>query len=95
MTQNSYNQLVNETLIIAENRRSLEQTTIWNSIINQLRDIKIMVIEKKTFKDWEEIYERYTLGTIAIHEFSEGDEMRTRLCDIFGGAVDYLSMPEK
>lgn len=84
-----YGELVNETLLIAEKRLVSEQTSVWNSIVNQLHDIKEMVIEKQAFTDWEEVYERYTLGTIAAREFSDDDEMQTRLCDIFWGAVHY------
>lgn len=92
-TQKYYQKILNETLIIAEEHQRIEQNALWNSIVNQLRDIQKMVVEEYSFSDWEDVYERYTLGTIAIQEFLEGDEMQERLCDIFWGAVHYRSIP--
>ena len=54
-----------------------------------------MVIENYSFADWEEIHDRYTLGTLAVRDFPEGDEMQLRLCDIFWGAVHYQELEEK
>ena len=94
-TKLHYKEILNETLLIAEEHLSLEQTTLWNSIVNQLRDIKEKVVEKQTFTGWEEIYDRYTLGAIAVRDFSDNDEMQDRLCDIYSGAIDYSSMPKE
>lgn len=91
-TREYYRVLLDEALINAENRLKVEQTSIWNSIVNQLRDIKEMVIEKQAIAGWEDIYGRYTLGTVAIRELSENDEMQKRLCDIFWGAVHYTEL---
>lgn len=94
-TKEHYQKIVDETLLISEERLKKEQLLLWNSIVNQLQDIKLMIIGKQAFSDWEGIYDRYTLGTIAVREFTEGDEMQARLCDIFWGAVHYSELKEK
>ena len=91
-TKGHFQEIVDDTLLLSEGMRDIEQNIIWNSIVNQLQDIKVMIIEKQAFSDWEEIYDRYTLGTIAVREFTEGDEMQIRLCDIFWGAVHYSEL---
>ena len=90
-----YKKIVDDTLLIAEKRLEERNIYPWNSIENQLKDIQAMVIEQYSFSDWEEVYDRYTLGTLAVQEFPEGDEMQSRLCDIFWGAVHYQELEEK
>lgn len=94
-TKDYYQKIVNETLFISEERLKEEHLLLWNSIVNQLKDIKEMVIEQQAFSDWEEVYDRYTLGTISVREFTEEDEMQARLCDIFWGAVHYSELEDK
>ena len=89
-----YSELLNNTLSIAERRLTKSQSPLWISIVNQLRDIKEKVIVKQIFSDWEDVYERYTLGIIAIREIPENDEMQARLCDIFWGAVHYNELSD-
>lgn len=88
-TQHYYKKIVDDTLLLAEKRLEEGGFYPWSSIVNQLKDIQAMVIEKYDFADWEEVYDHYTLGTIAVREFTEEDEMQARLCDIFWGAVHY------
>lgn len=94
-TRQHYSELLDETLLMAEKRLAAENTTLWNSVVNQLKDIRVMVIEKQALRDWEEVYDRYTLGSIAAHELSEKDEMNARISDIFWGAVHYRELENK
>lgn len=93
-TKRYYKELLEETLSIASDNSKKHNTSMWHSIVNQIIDIKENVVQKQIFDDWEEIYDRYTLGTIAIQNFEENDEMQHRLCDIFGGAVHYKEFKE-
>lgn len=90
-----YKEILEDTLSISKANLEKYNTSLWQSIVNQLLDIKDNVIEKQLITDWEEIYDRYTLGTIAIQHFNDDDEMRIRLCDIFGGAVHYFEYPDQ
>ena len=94
-TQQYYSELLNETLTIAEKRLASDNTNLWHSVVNQLRDIQEMIIEKQALQGWEDVYERYTLGTLVVHELSEKDEMYARLSDIFWGAVHYKELENK
>ena len=93
MTKTQYRTLVDETLSISLKKQAENDTLIWQSIVNQIKDIKKEVIDNQRLKGWDDINDRYTLGMIAVHEFDDDDEMQTRLCDIFSGAIEYHSMP--
>lgn len=92
-TKNRYSQILNETMLIAEHKLSQNQQDedidMWISIKTQIEDIRKNIVESQVLYDWEEIYERYSIGTIGIDCFDESDEMYMRLCDIFHGAVHY------
>ena len=94
-TQQYYKKIVDDTLLLSKKQLEEGELYPWNSIVNQLKDIQAMVIENYSFADWEEIHDRYTLGTLAVRDFPEGDEMQLRLCDIFWGAVHYQELEEK
>lgn len=93
-TRQYYNKILMRTLFLSEERLLKEQSVLWNSIVNQLRDIKVMIVEKQVLSDWEDVYERYTIGTIAVREFPENDEMQARLSDIFWGAVHFKELQD-
>ena len=93
-----YSQILDETQHIAEHELSLipqnENSDIWISIISQIKDIREKIVEKHILFDWEEIYERYSIGAIGIEYFDDDDEMHMRLCDIFHGAVHYFELED-
>lgn len=93
-TKQYYNEILDRAFFLSEERLSKEQSVLWNSIVNQLRDIKVTIVEKHELSDWEEVYERYSLGSIAVRELPENDEMQALLCDIFWGAVHYDELSE-
>lgn len=88
-----YSQILDETQHIAEHELSLsskgDDSDIWISIISQIVDIREKIVKTHVLSDWEDIYERYSIGAIGIEYFGEDDEMHRRLCDIFYGAVHY------
>ncbi len=92
-TKNRYSQILNETMLIAEHKLSQNQQDedidMWISIKTQIEDIRKNIVESQVLYDWEEIYERYSIGTIGLNCFDGNDEMYMRLCDIFYGAVHY------
>lgn len=94
-TKQYYKKIVDDTLSLAEKRLDEGNHYPWSSIVNQLKDIQVMVVENYSFADWEEIHDRYTLGILAVQEFPEGDEMQSRLCDIFWGVVHYKELDIK
>ena len=89
MTKQNFIILLEETLVLAKKRLEQEQTSMWVSIINQLNDIRLNVVEKYAFNDWEEIHDRYTLGNIAARQLSDDDDLQQRLFSIFWGAVHW------
>ena len=71
-----------------------EDKIIWESILAQIYDIRLNIVENANMIDWEAIYERYSIGQIGLQCFDEGEEMQLRLCDIFYGAVHYCEFPD-
>lgn len=94
-TKSYYRQIIDSTLSIAESQMQESGSPLWISIVNQIKDIKENVVNTQSITDWEDIYDRYSLGRIALEYFEEDDEMYQRLCDIFGGAVHYNELPEE
>lgn len=94
-TKSYYRQIIDSTLSIAEDLVKEGGSPLWISIVNQIKDIKENVVDSQSITDWEDIYDRYSLGRIALEYFEEDDEMYQRLCDIFGGAVHYNELPEE
>ena len=94
-TKSYYRQIIDSTLSIAEDHVKESGSPLWISIVNQIKDIKENVVDTQSLTDWEDFYDRYSLGRIAIEYFEEDDEMYQRLCDIFGGAVHYNELPEE
>ncbi len=94
-TKSYYRQIIDSTLSIAEDHVKESGSPLWISIVNQIKDIKENVVDTQSLTDWEDFYDRYSLGRIALEYFEEDDEMYQRLCDIFGGAVHYNELPEE
>ncbi|MBK2266493.1 MULTISPECIES: immunity protein Tsi6 family protein [Francisella] len=96
-TKKYYQTIVN--LAIKETEAILEKNskiTLYNSIYNQLLDIQEQIINNNAILSEDELYDRYSLGAIAVKNFSlENDEYAQKLSDSFGGAFDYSSMPER
>lgn len=95
-TKVRYLQILNETIQIAEaeilNKSQDENIEMWLSIKAQIKDIRENIVESRTLSDWEEIYERYSIGSLGLQCFDDDDEMHMRLCDIFHGAVHYSEL---
>lgn len=95
-TKERYSQILDETQRIAEQELSLapkdDCSDIWISIISQIKDIREKIVESHALLDWEDIYERYSIGSIGIEYFDDDDEIHMRLCDIFYGAVHYFEL---
>ncbi len=93
-TKKYYRFILDETIGQIESD-PLSQTPFFQYILGQLYDIKENVVEKGIYSGWDEVNEHYTLGGFAVKNFEEGEEMRDRLCDIFGGACYYSEFPEE
>lgn len=86
-TKSYYSQLLEETRQIVIRRH--DGTIIWQSLLSQIEDIQIMIKNGNVSLCWEDIYERYSMGTIAINYFTKEDEMQLRLLDVFYGIVHF------
>lgn len=94
-TKEEYRNVLYDTIAIVSENVATTGAEIWERILAQLKDIDENIVHGKTKMEWDEIFERYELGTLAVNNFDESDEMYGRLCDIFGGAVEYYDAPEK
>lgn len=92
--KHNYRFFLNETIRIIEESISNTQDELLKMILPQLHDIKINVVEQRTITDWDDIDERYTIGSLAIHNMDEKDTMRERILNIFYGAIEYNDFPE-
>lgn len=93
-TKKYYLNMLESTRQIILNILNQEKTPLWNSLLSQIEDIQYK-IKNKIIEDWEDVYERYSIGTIAIKCFSENDEMQLRLMDIFFGIVHFNELPNE
>lgn len=93
-TKKYYLNMLESTRQIILNILNQEKTPLWNSILSQIEDIQYK-IKNKIIEDWEDVYERYSIGTIAVKCFSENDEMQLRLMDIFFGIVHFNELPNE
>lgn len=94
-TKEEYRKVLYDTISIVKEKVTVTGSKFWESILAQLKDIDENIVHGKTQMEWDEIFDRYNLGTLAVNNFNESDEMYGRLCDIFGGAVGYNDAPEK
>ena len=71
------------------------EISLYRMILNQLKDIELNIVKKNNVFSEDELYNRYSLGAIAVKNFDlETDEYGQKLSDIFGGTFDYYLMPE-
>lgn len=67
---------------------------MYKGILEQLLDIKKNIVDENKVLSEDDIYDRYSLGAIAVKNFSlENDVYAQKLSDVFGGAFDYYQMP--
>jgi len=94
-TKSEYAKILDETITFVEIYYMDPPTQLIQSIYAQLLDIREFVVKSQSIVDDEEIFERYTLGAYAVKNFEKGNELRERLCDIFGGAMQYEELDDK
>lgn len=94
-TKSRYRYNLCEVTMLFEDLQKKAPSPIFQNIINQLLDIKKMIVENQIITDAFEIDERYTLGAIAVRYFEESSELRDKLSGIFYGAIHYSEYPEK
>ncbi|WP_455663853.1 immunity protein Tsi6 family protein [Phocaeicola sp.] len=93
-TKNYYRQILDETIAIINSNLEQPPLPVYQSVLNQLFDIKENVVKKALLVDPEEISERYSLGGIAVKNFDDNVELQNRLMDIFMGVCDYVLLDE-
>ncbi|MCC8174960.1 MAG: hypothetical protein LIO91_00790 [Bacteroidales bacterium] len=97
-TQHRLREILNETQQIAEecrrNHAKPDSPNLWESIIAQIKDIREKIASGNLPSDWEQIYERYTIGSLGLQFFQDQPEMRQRLNDIFHGTSHYYELPD-
>jgi hypothetical protein len=93
-TRSQYRILLNETISIFDELSKKTSLPLFKQILQELKDIKAFVVDIPIFDDWEKINDRFSIGAIATKNFEEGNELRDRLCDVFGGAIEYAEMKE-
>lgn len=94
-TKSEYRNNLYEVIDLFKDLQHKNPSPIFQSIINQLLDIKELVVDNQIITGAFEIDERYTLGAIAVRYFEEGSELRDKLSEIFYGAIHYSEYPEK
>ena len=91
-----FSQILDETQLIVEEKLletgQSEECELWASILVQIKDIREKIVKTRSLTDWEDIYERYSIGQLGLQCFEYDDEMHMRLCDIFYGAVHYIEL---
>lgn len=65
-----------------------------NHVLAQLNDFKSHLNDYDSLGDEDDIYERYDLGAIAVHNLEDGSESQMRLFDIVWGIIHYKEIPE-
>lgn len=96
-TTKSYYRSVIEQAIVETQKLMLmsPEVTMYNSIYNQLVDLKTKVVLNNIIIPKFDLYRMYSLGSIAAKNFDlENDEYAQRLSDSYSGAFDYHRMPE-
>lgn len=70
--------------------RKFPEISMYENILSQLQDIKEKIVVEQIVLTEDEVFERCSLGAIAVKNFDlENEEYAQRLSDIFGGAMDY------
>ena len=75
-------------------RKMSPDVSMYEVIYAQLMDLKTQVIDRGMVIPRSVLCKRYSLGTIAVKNFDEEhDPYAQKLCDCYGGALDYHAMP--
>jgi hypothetical protein len=97
MTKAYFKTILHEALAQAkEEYNSTPDIQLYASIYNQLIDIRENIIDKEKVLTEEEAYEKYSLGVIAVRNFSEQEgNYPKKLSDIAWGISHYPTMAEE
>lgn len=94
-TQREYRELL--TAVLEETQlliNDLQSVVLYKVIFKEVSDINELIAKKKKLSE-EQIYKRYTIGSIAVKNFdSENDLYSLKLQDIFGGLFEYYDLPK-
>lgn len=95
-TKKEYRSLLKNTLEETNDYiTKFPEIVLYDSISSQISDI-INTINESIVLNQEEIYEKYSLGAIAVKNFDANNEIYSRkLQDIFGGLFEYWDMIEE
>lgn len=93
-SKQEYRQYLNETISFVEELLAKTPFELYEEILAELRDIKSYVVDYPIISGWDQVNERFSLGSIATKNLEEGTELRDRLCDVFAGATEYAEMKE-
>jgi len=91
-SKQEYKKLLEETIAIVEKHFEDNNDSLNKVLLEQLKDLKICVVELGVLTEWYDINERYSIGGIAVKNFDEDDEMYRRLTGIFDGALNYRNL---
>lgn len=89
MSKQSLFELLDVTLREVAHREKANPGSYLTDLCVQLKDIKHTLQSYKTMIDWEDIYDKYNINTVAGVYFAEDEIMYGRLNDIFYGLVNY------
>lgn len=85
------NELGRESKILAD---KYPEISIYKSIYNQIADIQSMIHHNIKLSE-NELYNKYSIGTIAVKNFDcEEDIFGRKLQDVSGALFEYWDMPE-
>ncbi|WP_312076431.1 immunity protein Tsi6 family protein [Chryseobacterium sp.] len=95
-TKKYYREIINSALLETEKLLKMSpEIIIYQSIYNQLADINEKIIKNHIIFSEDELYNRYSLGALAVKNFDlDNDEYAQKLSDSFGGTFDYNEMKE-
>lgn len=93
-TRTYYKIILDEAITLIEEAVVKTPCPLYDNILMQLHDIKMNVVKLQEITDSEEVFERYSIGAIAVKNIDDSDELQARLCDIFWGAVHYNKLSD-
>lgn len=94
-TKAYYQEIMEQAMAETDRLRKMSpDVALYEVIYAQLMDLKEQVIDRSIVFSRSVLYKRYSLGTIAVKNFDEEyDPYAQKLCDCYGGALDYHKMP--
>lgn len=93
-SKKNYRFFLDETIDILDKIVKQSDSQLYKIILSQLYDIKENVVETMRLTDWTDIDDRYTIGSLAMHNFDDNDSMKDRIQTIYYGAIEYVNLPE-